>query len=160
MIADQLLRLASSQSIAGGEGETINTNVIDLDVVRNVGVGETLYVRIRFDSTYVQDPAGGTNIVLLYGEGSTLTGGVVIAQLPLNSGAIPAVGTVYYIPIPPMSKQLLTIPGSGAKKYLGIQWQIYGDGTVVTGGTWTVDIVSEVNMVEQNYGKDATFKVV
>jgi hypothetical protein len=160
MIADQLLRLASSQSLAGVENGVVNTDVIDLDVVRNAGVGETLYVRIRIDSTYTQSPAGGTNIVLLYCEGPTFTGGITIAQLPLNNSAIPAAGTVYYIPIPPVSKQRLEIPGTGAKKYLGVQWQIYGAGTVVTGGSWTVDIVTEVNMVEQDYGKDATFKVV
>jgi hypothetical protein len=164
MISDQLLRLADGQSLAGTEGEPTasraTTNVIDLDVVRDVGVGETLYARIRFDTTYTQTPAGGANALLVYGDNAALENAVTLCQLPFGSTTPPATDTVIYLPIPPISKLRLDVTGT-AKKYLGMIWQIYGDeGSTITGGTWTVDIVTEVNMTEHAYGKNSTFKVV
>lgn len=158
MIPDQLLRLADGQAIAGSTSgtNTIYTDVVDLDVVRDIGSGETLYVRIRFDTTYTQSPAGGTNIVLAYGESASLANAVTLLQLPFNSGAIPAAGSVYYLPIPPIAKDKLAIPGSGLKKYFGVRWEIYGTGSVVTDGTWTVDVVTETNMCEHTYTKGFT----
>jgi hypothetical protein len=162
MIPDQLLRLADGQSLAGTSPlSVVSTNVIDLDVVRDVGVGETLYVRIRFDTTYTQAPAGGANLLLVYGDDQTLSGPTTLLQLPFGSATPPAAGTVIYLPIPPMSKLRLDVTGT-AKKYLGLLWQIYdaGSASTITGGTWTVDIVTEVNMTEHTYGKNSTFKVV
>lgn len=164
MIPDQLLRLADGQVLDGTESTVsaskATTNVIDLDVVRDVGVGETLYVRVRFDTLYTQTPAGGANILLAYGENESLGNAVTLLQLPFNSTGIPPAGTVVYIPIPPISKLRLDVTGT-AKKYLGLIWQIYGNaGSTITGATWTVDIVSEVNMAEHTYGKNSTFKVV
>lgn len=149
MIPDQLLRLANGQAI-NGTTTSVYTDVVDLDTVRDVGSGETLYVRVRFDTLYTQAAAGGANILVAYGEDSSLLNAVNLALVPLTNTSIPASGTVFYIPIPPISKTRLTIPGS-AKKYLGVIWQIYGAGATIANGTWTVDIVTETNSCEHTY---------
>lgn len=153
MIPDQLLRLADNQAINGES--TVVTNAVDLDTVRDIGSGETLYVRVMFNTLYAQ-VNGGTNVVLVYADNVALdSNAVVLSQLPLNSGAIPPAGSVYYLPIPPIAKAKLTIPGT-AKKYFGLQWQIYGETPAVSNGTWTVDIVTETNMCEHTYQKGFT----
>jgi hypothetical protein len=160
MIPDYLLRVADNQNIGGSGGYTVATNVVDLDTVRNIGVGTTLYFRVQFNTLYTQSPAGGSNIVMYYGEDAALANGVLCGQIPLGSAEIPPAGTVYYLPIPPLDKNRLAVPGNGLKKYIGLLWQGYTAGSTIANAFWTVDIVTEVNMVEQNYGKDATFKVV
>jgi hypothetical protein len=160
MIADQLLRVADNQDIGGTGSYTKVTDVIDLDVIRNIGVGTPLYFRVRFNTLYTQSPSGGSNIVMYYGDDASLNNGVLCCQIPLGDTTIPSAGTVFYLPIPPIDKNRLAIPGSGLKKYIGIIWQAYTAGSTIANAFWTVDIVTEVNMVEQNYGKDATFKVV
>lgn len=154
MISDQLLRLADGQSLAIGIGASqASSNVIDIDTLRNLGVGESLFVRIRFDTAYTQ-ASGGTNVLVVYADNSALTTNVVtLAQIPYSSTTIPAAQTVLYIPIPPVSRTSMTIPND-AKKYLGVLWQAYT--AAVTGGTWTVDVVTDVNMVENTYSKGFT----
>jgi hypothetical protein len=160
MIADQLLRVADNQDIGGTGAYTKLTDVVDLDTIRNIGVGTPLYFRVRFNTLYTQSPAGGSNIVMYYGEDASLAGGVLCGQIPFGSTGLPAQGTVFYLPIPPIDKNRLAIPGNGLKKYIGLVWEGYTPTSVIANAFWTVDIVTEVNMVEQNYGKDATFKVV
>lgn len=156
MIPDQLLRLADGQAI-NGTATTVYTNVVDLDTVRDVGSGETLYVRVRFDTLYTQAASGGANILLAYGDDASLSNAANLALVPLTNTTIPAAGSVFYIPIPPIAKTRLTIPGS-TKKYLGVAWQIYGVGATIANGTWTVDIVTDINMAEHTYSVGFTVK--
>jgi len=153
MIPDQLLRLAQNQAI-NGTG-TVVTDAIDLDTVRDIGSGETLYVRVEFHTLYTQT-SGGANIALVYANDATLIDSpVTLSQLPFNSGGIPPAGSVYYLPIPPIAKDKVTIPGT-VKKYFGVQWQIYGATPTIANGSWTVDIVTETNRCEHTYTKGFT----
>lgn len=164
MIPDQLLRLADGQSLNATLDQTIaSTNAVDIDTLRNIGVGTPLYVRIRFDSAYTQS-AGGANAVLVYADDAAFTTNVVsLAQLAFTSGAKPPAGTVVYLPIPPFARnasvtanltQSASIPNS-SKKYLGILWQTFS-GAVTGTGAWTVDIVTDINMCEHTYAKGFT----
>lgn len=149
MIPDQLLRLADGQSIA--TGATVRTSAIDIDTLRDVGMGTTLYVRIRIDTAYTQ-ASGGANINVGYADNDTASNFVTLSQFPLSSGgSVPAAGTVLYIPIPPTSKDRLGTLPNNTKKYFLVQFATYTAATV--GGTWTVDIVTEVNMAEHTYQK-------
>lgn len=161
MIPDQLLRLADAQSLNATLDQSVaSTNVVDIDTLRNIGVGTPLYVRIRFDAAYTQS-AGGANAVLVYADDAAITSNVVtLAQLSFGNAAKPPAGTVVYMLIPPFARnasvtatltQSASIPNN-SKKYLGILWQTYS-GAITGTGTWTVDIVTEVNMVEHTYTK-------
>lgn len=164
MIPDQLLRLADAQSLNATLDQAVpSTNVVDIDTLRNVGVGVPLYVRIRFNSAYIQS-AGGANAVVVYADNAAMTTNVVtLTQVSFANSAKPPAGTVIYMMIPPFARtstvtanlaQSAIIPND-SKKYLGIIWQTYG-GPITGTGTWTVDIVTEVNMVEHTYTKGFT----
>jgi hypothetical protein len=162
MIPDQLLRLADGQSLTVATGNTPTTNVVDIDTLRNLGVGTPLYVRIKFDTVYAQ-ASGGVNVYVAYADDPALsTGSVELTRISLSSTAIPAAGTVLYLSIPPVAKvatatsvpQSMVIPNN-SKKYLGVVWQPFTANVTGT-GTWTVDIVTEVNMVEHTYAKGFT----
>lgn len=168
MIPDQLLRLAEAQSLnaTAGATATATTNVVDIDTLRNLGAGTPLYVRIKFNAAYTQ-ASGGANAAVVYADNTALTtNAVTLSLLPFVSTAIPAAGTVVYIPIPPIQRaispttglpvaavaglpQSAVIPNT-SKKYLGVTWSAYT--TNITGtGTWTVDIVTETNLGEHAY---------
>ena len=159
MIPDQLLRLADGQSLTAATGNTPTTNVVDIDTLRNLGVGTPLYVRIKFDTAYAQ-ASGGVNVYVAYADNTALSPTAVeLTRISLSSTAIPAAGTVLYLAIPPVAKvatatsvpQSMVIPND-SKKYLGVVWQPFTANVTGT-GTWTVDIVTEVNMVEHTYAK-------
>jgi len=153
MIPDQLLRLANGQSLASTAAKT--TSAIDLDTLRDIGTGTTLYVRVRFDSAYAQD-AGGANILIGYADNDSALNMVVLSQFQLSSaGSEPAAGTVIYLPIPPLSKVTLGNLPNNTKKYFMARFVPFS-ATTLTGGSWTVDIVTEVNMVEHTYTKGFT----
>lgn len=150
MIPDQLLRVADGQAIA--TSGTVQTSAIDLDTLRDIGTGATLYVRIRVDTAYTQSNAGGggANINIGYADNDAASNFVMLSQFPLASGSgVPAAGTVLYFPIPPISKNRLGTLPNNTKKYFLVQFAPYTNPTV--GGTWTVDIVTEINMVEHTY---------
>jgi len=152
MIPDQLLRLADGQSLAGAG--PINCSAIDIDTLRDIGTGTTLYVRVRFDTAYTQ-ATDGANIEIGYADNDAALNLVILSQFPLGSGAsVPAAGTVLYLPIPPISKVRLGTLPNATKKYFMVRFAEYGANPV--GGSWTVDIVTEVNMVEHTYTKGFT----
>lgn len=152
MIPDQLLRLADGQAIA--TAGTVQTSAVDIDTLRDVGMGTTLYVRIRIDTAYTQ-ASGGVNINIGYADTDAAANFVMLSQFPLASGgSVPAAGTVLYLPIPPISKARLGALPNNTKKYFLVQFATYTAATV--GGTWTVDIVTDVNMTEHTYTKGFT----
>lgn len=152
MIPDQLLRLADGQSLDGA-GPKI-TSAIDLDTLRDIGTGTTLYVRVRFDTAYTQ-ATDGANVVMGYADTDTATNFVLLSQFQLAAGAgVPVAGTVIYLPIPPISKARLGTLPNNTKKYFLVQFAEFGANPV--GGSWTVDIVTDVNMVEHTYAKGFT----
>lgn len=158
MIPDQQLRLAETQSLVTNANTTVVcSNTIDLDTLRNIGVGTPLYVRIRFDSAIAQSASGGSNIFVVFADNEALTSNkVTLAQLGLVYNAVPPANGVLYIGIPPIARvasatsapQSAVIPGN-AKKYFGVYIDVFTQ--AFTAGSWTVDVVSDVNMVEHTY---------
>jgi len=117
-------------------------------------MGTTLYVRVRIDTAYTQ-ASGGVNINVGYADNDAASNFVMLSQFPLSSGgSVPAAGTVLYLPIPPISKVRLGTLPNNTKKYFLVQFVAYTAATV--GGTWTVDLVTEVNMAEHTYQKGFT----
>lgn len=153
MIPDQLLRLADGQSLVGSG---VYTSAIDLDTLRDIGTGVTPYVRIRFDTTYTQVGGAGADILLWYSDSDTSqVNAIMVSKFQVYGGASsPAQGTVIYMPIPPTSKTRLGTLPNNAKKYFVVQFAPFTANP--TTGTWTVDIVTDVNMVEHTYTKGFT----
>lgn len=151
MIPDQLLRLADGQSLDGLSAKY--TNAIDLDTLRDIGTGTTLYVRIRFDTAYTQ-ASGGADVYMWYADNDAGLSGVMLTKFQFGAAAAPAQGTVIYLPIPPISKARIGALPNNTKKYFLVQFSPYTAAPV--GGSWTVDIVTDVNMVEHTYTKGFT----
>jgi hypothetical protein len=152
MIPDYLLRLADGQSLDGATTKT--TSAVDLDTLRDIGTGTTMYLRIRFDTAYTHS-TGGSNIVFGYADNDSASNLVILGQLQLGVGAsVPAQGEVIYFTIPPLSKVKLGALPNNTKKYFLVQ-HVPFSGTP-SGGSWTVEIVTEINMVEHTYTKGFT----
>lgn len=160
MIPDQLLQLWS------GAVPAVNSasNSIDIDTLRNLGVGTTVYVRVNFD-TNVRANANGSGLTffLVYADDAALTTNVrYLTSTSLNFGTAsgPDATEVLYIPIPPVSSyaesgQAFSTPDN-SKKFFGI---VFGGYTWATAtGSVTINLVTEINRVENIYAKGFTVK--
>lgn len=158
MIPDKNLQLWSGAIPA----PNATSNVIDVDTLRNIGVGTPLYVRVNFDTNVRVDVAGGLAFSIGYGDDSALAGLRYIATATVLVGTItgPDAGEVLYIPIAPIAHysqqgQAFESPDN-AKKYLGI---VFGGYTwTAASGSVTIDIVTEINRVENIYAGGFTVK--
>ena len=165
MIPDQLLRLASSLNLASTPAPATlrNSDVIDIDTLRDIGSGVALYLRIQVDENVraAATQSGGTVFYTVYGDDSSLSNPVYVSSLSSNwtdTTGLTA-GQVFYIPIPPLTINTLSpssavsIP-NGTKKYFGVVIGGYGNNYVT--GKLTIDIVTEVNRTEKTYSKGFT----
>lgn len=154
MIADQNLQLWN------GAVPNISTptNVVDVDTLRNLGVGTPLYIRVNFNTDVrVNADSSGITFFVVYGNDSVLsqarylTGPTVL----VGTATGPSAGEVLYIPVPPVSHyaqggEPFSTPDN-AKKYFGMVFSGYNWSTAT--GSVTIDIVTEVNRVENIYAK-------
>ena len=133
------------------------SNVIDIDTLRNIGVGTPLYIRVNFD-TNVRANANGSQLgfELIFATNATLSSGQKYANIvgvDFGTTTGPDAGEVLYIAIPPVSHfanigQKFESPDA-ASKYFGVKFNGYGWATAT--GSITIDIVTEVNRVENIY---------
>jgi len=153
MIPDKNLQLWSGAVPALGSV----SNVIDIDTLRNIGVGVPLYVRVNFDTNVraTSSGLGAITLYLTYGENQSLSNPTYSSTFPVsvNSSSGPNAGEVVYIPIPPIhtgsqGTGLFSTPNA-SKKYFGVVFGGY-DWTDPT-GSLTIDIVTEINRVENIY---------
>lgn len=112
----------------------VSTNVIDLGVDRNIGIGEPMAVVIVVDVA-LDDTTGDETYVATLQSGSTATPTDVIASVTLAAGA--AAGTKYVLPIP---------ADESADRYLRVNYTL--GGTTPT-GTVTA-FLQPVKMIQNN----------
>lgn len=159
MIPDQLLRLATNKtpSIQGDISD-----VIDIDTLRNIGVGTPLYVRINFNTAMranVNDSGLAFELVVADNAALTTNRKVLCSTtIFVGIGNGPDANDVYYMPIPPIAEyayaaETISIPDA-SKKYFGITYGGYTWGSLT--GNFTIDIVTDINRVSNTYAKGFT----
>lgn len=156
MIADENLKLFNGAMPVPNTA----TDVIDGDVIRNLGVGTPLYVRVIYNTNVRANVDGsGLTFYVVYADDSALTSNpryMAVTNVFFGTGTGPSAGDVLYIPIPPVVNYAQGgqrfesgTAAFNAKKYVGV---------LISGYTWasatgniTIDIVTEVNRVENIY---------
>lgn len=158
MIPDQLLQLWSGAVPAYNSA----SNSIDIDTLRNIGVGTPIYVRINFDTNVRADSNGsGLAFFLVYADNAALTSNVrylTSTNVLFGTATGPDAKEVLYIQIPPVSHyaeqgQAFSTPDN-AKKFFGVVFAGYGWSSA--SGSVTIDLVTEINRVENIYAKGFT----
>lgn len=86
---------------------------IDLEEIRQVGVGTPLQVRIVVEVRAVVADANTMTITLETAENEALSTNEVVLATPVSAAQCPDVGTVILVPIPPQ----------GLKRWLGIRFK-------------------------------------
>lgn len=152
MIPDQNLRICDAKSIVSSP-TSIYSDAIDLGVLRNIGVGTPLFLRVEITESIAQGAGGGVNLQPVWSDSSALNSsqvrGIQIQLNPSNGAA----GSVYYIPIAPIAYNQAgggkVVFPDDSKKFFGLVIGIFNANT--TAGAITVDIVTEINLVENVY---------
>jgi hypothetical protein len=140
---------------------TTASNSIDLDTLRNIGVGTPLYMRVNFNTNLRADAPGQLQFEVVFATNGNLTTGLKylnIVGVDFTTTTGPDAGEVLYIAIPPVSHfanlgTKFETPDA-ASKYFGFIFAGYGWASA--SGSVTVDIVTEVNRVENIYDKGFT----
>lgn len=152
MIPDQNLRICEAKSLVANAGSTVYSDAIDLGVLRNIGVGTPLFLRLEV-TTSIAQAGGGINVQPVWADNDGLTTNAVRGiqlQLTQTNGSD---GAVYYIPITPIvynqaGSTKVAFPND-SKKFFGLLFGVFTNN--VTAGAVTVDIVTEINLVENVY---------
>jgi hypothetical protein len=150
MYIDKNLNLATAASAIVNNGSQLaTTNVLDSGVLRNIGVGTTLYVRIQFTTSITQG-SGGFNIAAVYSSATALNADVIETSRLSLVAADATAGKIYYLPIAPSTvaatKRWDTAP---VEKYFGLVLTPFTAN--ITAGAWTVDIVDSIGDFTDHY---------
>jgi hypothetical protein len=156
MIADENLKLYSGAMPANNTA----TNVVDGDVIRNLGVGTPLYVRVVYNTAVRANADGsGLTFYIVYADDAALTSNpryMSVTNVFFGTTTGPSAGDVLYIPIPPVVNYAQNgqrfesgTAAFNAKKYIGVLISGYTWATAT--GNITIDIVTDVNRVENIY---------
>ena len=99
----------------GGTLGTENDQVfsIDLEKVRQIGVGTPLQIRMVVEERAVVASANTMTISVQTADNEALSTNAVTLATPLSAAQCPVVGTTYLIPIPP----------TGVKKWIGVRYK-------------------------------------
>lgn len=136
MITDALLRLSDAQALTT---TAVSTNTIDLQVARDIGAGERLYMIFTVGTAL----AGGTsvNFQAVSSASADLSSPAVIAETGAVVTASLAAGDQHVLVIPPQ------IDSTG-QRYFGVQYTIAG---TYTAGTITCDVTLDVQDAQKYY---------
>lgn len=97
MFVDNALLFSDAQAVTAAAA---STNYLDLGAVRNVGVGEPLYVVVTCDVAMTDGSSDSTLDVILYGDStSTFTPDASVTLMTF--AALSAIGTTKIARIPP-----------------------------------------------------------
>src|SRR5690606_26286134 len=136
MIMDERTEFADAESVAGSAGTALIGDVIDLEVVRDIGNGQPVYLVITVDTEIITGGSAGTiNFALasdaqaaIATDGSTTvhfqTRDFVTDDALANDDELNAGSTIACVPLP--------LEGPEYERYLGILATI--DTTAVTAG--------------------------
>jgi len=130
MLVDKLLLFSEAQALTASAA---STNQLDMKSVRDIGIGEDLYVFLNVDVALTDSGSNSTISVYLYGD-STTTFTPDGSQLLFTVAATAAAGTQYVAKISPdMAAQY---------RYLELYYTM-NNGDLTT-GTVTAGIVSGI----------------
>ena len=99
----------------GGTLGTGNDQVfsIDLEKVRQIGVGTPLQIRMVVEERAVVASTNTMTISVQTADNDALSTNAVTLATPLSAAQCPEVGTTYLIPIPPQ----------GVKRWIGVRYK-------------------------------------
>ena len=134
MITDKLNRFADAEA-TGNTGTRVIGDVIDLEIVRDMGAGKPVYLNVTVDTAITAGAGGTYQIALTSGTDASLSSPVnhvLSAELDAASGI--AAGTV-------ILNVALPMEGTEYKRYIGLR-EIVGTANTTAGaidGFLTVD---------------------
>ena len=86
---------------------------VDLEEVRQIGVGTPLQVRIVVEERAVVATTNTMTLTLETADDDDLSTSTVVLATPVSGVQCPVVGTTYLIPVPP----------EGIKKFIGVRFK-------------------------------------
>lgn len=135
MFLDKQLMFSEGQTVTATAN---STNVVDLNTVRDIGIGERLYLALIVTEAMTDSGSDTTVAVsLVTDDNESLTTPATVQAL-VTIPALAAAGTIYYFPVP---QKIL----NAYERYVGLTYTI-ANGSLST-GKFTAGIVKDV----QNY---------
>lgn len=132
MILDSQLLFSEEQAITAAAD---STNVVDLGIARNIGVGEELYIFILVTTAFTDSGSDSTlNVDLVTDDNAALSSDSVVMDL-VTIPALAAAGTYYTFRVPPAIL-------NAYERYIGLAYTP-ANGNLSTGSI-TAGIVKEV----------------
>lgn len=137
MILDADLLFSEDQAITSAAD---SENVIDLQAVRDIGVGEALYIFVAVTETF--DDAGDDStlkIDLVTDDNESLTSDSVVQTL-VTLDALTAAGTIHYFRVPPENL-------NAYERYIGLAYTPANGN--LSAGKITAGIVKDIQAVKE-----------
>lgn len=97
MILDGQLELSSEQTVTAAAA---SENIIDLGIARDIGIGESLWIRIGVTETMDDSGDDSTLAVILQTDDNVAFGSAVTVAALVTIPAVTAAGTEYFFRLP------------------------------------------------------------
>lgn len=97
MILDAELEFSDAQAVTAAAA---STNIIDLGVARDIGVGEELYIRVGVETTMTDTGSDSTLAVTLETDDNAAFASAATVATLVTIPAVSVAGTEYYIRVP------------------------------------------------------------